>query len=175
MDRLRLFLVAIFVSLGGLSLEGALIAMGIPLSLVPELVLIFVIFISFYETSAYGAFLAFLCGLMVDVSSGQLLGPWAGAYVLSFGAVSLISDRIFVESGLSLLSVAIFMTLFSHAVFLLIAVDPISQLLSGWIVLVGKSLTTAFVAPLFFPLLRRVLWLSKSDAIRVGKRGRAYS
>jgi rod shape-determining protein MreD len=166
MGRIRTFLVAFFVSLLALGFEGGLVALGVPVACIPELVLVFVIFLSFYEVSSYGAFIAFFCGIIVDISTGGLIGPWAGAYVLSYGVVSLISDRIYIESGLSLVAVAVFMTLFSHVVTLLISMDPLTQLASGWIVILGKSACTACIAPLFFPLLRRLLSYSQADSLR---------
>ncbi|MCB0329424.1 MAG: rod shape-determining protein MreD [Bdellovibrionales bacterium] len=174
MNGVRLLLVAVFVSILGLSIGSGLIAIGLPRAFVPEFALLYVVFISFYVASSYGTFLAFLCGLIVDISSGQLLGPWAGAFVLSYGAVSLISDRIYVESGFSLVFVTILLTLFSHTVYLLISVDPLTQLFSDWMVIVGKSFTTAFIAPLFFPLLRWMLSYSQVDSIRA-RGGSVYS
>ncbi|MCI5065530.1 rod shape-determining protein MreD [bacterium] len=163
---LRLLLVTFFV--GGLSLgiEGLLLQIGVPLALVPEFVLLFVIFLSFYVASSYGVFLAFLCGFLVDMSSGGLLGPWAGSYVICFGAVSLISDRIYVESGFSLVFISVVLTLLSQIIYLLISIDPFSQLFSEWLSLCGRAMSTAVMAPLFFPFLRKLFSYSRGDSIR---------
>ena len=174
MDPVRLFIVAVILSLLGLSLQGGLVALGLPVALVPDFVLLFVLFVSFYKSTSYGAFLAFLCGIIVDISSAQLIGPWAGSYVLCFGLVALLSDRIFIESGFSLGVIAISLSLFSQLIFLLISVDPINQLWTEWSIFVGKAFATAFVAPLFFPLIERVLSFSRVDSLRERNRSGYY-
>lgn len=175
MTQLRLFLVAIFVSTIALVIESVLLAIGLPVELIPELVLVFVVYLSFFQTNSYGALLAFMCGLMIDMSSGHLLGPWAGAYVLAFGVISIISDRIFVESSISLSTVAALLTLLTHVIYLLISMDSFSELYSAGMLLFGKALCTALVTPLFFPLLRRVLRFSQGEPSTIGRMRRTIS
>ena len=171
MNPIRLCLVTIFVSLGGLALESSLAAIGLPLAFVPELPLVMVLFVSFYESSPLGALLAFVAGLIVDISGGQLLGPWAGSFVLCFGMLSLVSDRVFIESNFSLMTFSGAFVIVSHVLFLLISFDPLSQLSSEWLILLGKAVATAVLAPLVFPLIAHLLSFSRVEAMRV--RGRS--
>jgi|GEM_PF-1440065 len=175
MNHIRLVLTAICMSVIALVIESVLLPIGLPVELVPEIVLIFVMYLSFFQTNAFGAFLAFLCGLLVDMSSGHLLGPWAGAYVLAFGLVAIISDRVFVESRTSLSVIAGVLTLLTHIAYLLISMDPFSHILDASVLLIGKAITTAFVAPLFFPLIRRMLGFSLGEKGKIRKMRRTIS
>ena len=56
------------------------------------------VYLAFYEVSTFGAALAFLLGLQLDVSSAKLLGPWAGSFVLVYGFLGPLSQRIFIDT-----------------------------------------------------------------------------
>ncbi len=163
MNKVRLFFVSICFPLIGVALQSFLVRMGLHTSLVPDLVFIFVLFLSFYELSVFGALLVFLVGLIVDLSGGMLLGPWAGAYIICFGMLSLVSDRIFVESPVSLFALTAAFVSVSHFLFLFIAFDPLGQLGTEWLNLFGKALCSAFFAPLVFSFLRRIFRGAKGD------------
>ena len=100
MSTKRLILL-LLVSLVLMLLQATLLKAFLPASLVPNLVTSIVVFLAFYEVTPAGAMFAFLVGLELDLFSGILLGPWAGAYTVVFILVSLLSQRIFVESSLA--------------------------------------------------------------------------
>ena len=110
MKRIALILLFGLISI---ALQSSVLKVMLPNSIIPNFILILVVFIAFYECSTLGAVIAFLLGFEIDIYSGQLLGPYAAASVAVFCVLSSLSQRIFVESP-----VAILLTVFSSLCFL---------------------------------------------------------
>lgn len=149
-------------------LQGTLLKAFWPGMIVPGLSLVLVVFLAFYETSILGAVLAFLLGLELDLFSGVALGPWAGAYVLIFGLLSMFSSRIFIESPAAIAFTVLVSSLVSNIVFMLIIaqVDH-SVLVVSWALFVEALLTALFCVPLF-AIFRRTLLSAPGPGRRLG-------
>ena len=66
-----------------------------PNIIVPNFILIMVICLGFNLVTPGAATLAFSLGLVFDLYSGVLLGPWAGTFVLVYVILSLLSQRLY--------------------------------------------------------------------------------
>lgn len=154
MRYLILGLVALFF----LMLQGGLVLFGLPAWLVPQCVVVSVVFLSFYECSVFAAIAAFALGLLVDIASGVAVGPWAGSYVFVFGLFTVLSQRLFIES----LAVRVFVggvgSIAAGLFFSLVAVKtaPLS-----FMQLIAQGGLTAICTPLIFLLLHRI-WQGSS-------------
>ncbi len=133
---------------------------------VPNISLAMTVCIGFLDPTAFGAVLAFFLGLEYDLSSASLLGPWAGSFVLVYGGLASLSQRLFVESKMAVAFVTFVAAVFADGVALLLR-SPSNLLPSlGDIgaLLVTEGIYTAIAAPLIYPLMRKVL--AKKDARR---------
>ena len=131
-------------------IQGTLIKALFPGAVVPGLLLVLVVFLAFFETSVLGVILAFLLGIEYDMCSGLMIGPWAGAFVVVFGVVASLSQRIFVESPVAVMVTVFLSSLFSNFVFLLIVLQVrYTNAVFGWAFFVEALLSAAVCVPLF--------------------------
>jgi rod shape-determining protein MreD len=138
-----------------LLVQSALHHFGLPEWFVPQGVLVCVVFLAFYEFSLVGVVLAFLLGLLLDLSSGVLLGPWAGAYVIVYAMFAFLSQRLFVESVVVAMSVVALATVLAGTVFLLLAFEYQAVTREDMVMLGGQAVASALVAPFVFRVLSR--------------------
>ena len=145
----------LLVGLSLLIFQGLLFHLRLPSWLMPQGLLVCVVFLGFYECSIAGAVCAFLLGLMLDMSSGIVLGPWAGAYTALYLALTFLSQRLFVESIMVAMSTAALSNVFAGGLFLVLAFE--NQVLSfdDVLTLLGQGIASAFVVPLVFAVLGR--------------------
>jgi len=138
-------------------LQGSLAHLGLPASLMPQLALLIAVFGAFSESSVPAVFGAFSVGLIVDLSSATILGPWSGAFVVVYLMLSLVSQRLFIDSGLVAAIVSFFAALLAGSLFA--ALSPSGDLLRGQhlVMLCGQAVVTALVAPWLFAALSCVI------------------
>ena len=160
---IRLGVGTLIFALTGLVLQGVVLQGFLPAYIIPNLLLILVVFLGFSEVSVLGAILAFLVGFLFDLFSATLLGPWAGSFSLVYVLFALFAQRLFTRSSATImLSVFIANAISTASYFgLLYQFQPIhSQLFSVSLV---ESLSSALVAPFVFRILQRGL-LGNADA-----------
>ena len=129
-----------------------------PQGVVPNLLLILVVFLGFYEVSVFGAILAFAIGLEFDLFSGVRLGPWAGTLVFLYGSLACFAQRIFVDSSLSSMVAVFFSSIVGSGMYLLFMYG--SHPSAGdmiWTLLL-EALFTAVCAPFIFAFLKKTVY-----------------
>ncbi len=149
---LILGLVAVWIQ--GTVLRGLFSAQGV----VPNLVLILVVFLGFYELSVFGALLAFLVGLEFDLFSGVRLGPWAGTLVFLYGCLACFAQRIFVDSSLSSMVAVFFSSIAGSLMYLLFMYGAHPSAGDMFWKLLLEALFTAVCAPFFFMFLKKTVY-----------------
>jgi len=129
---------------------------------VPNLLVIFVVYLSFYRVSPAGVIVSFILGLILDFSSGLVLGPWAASFVVVFCTLAVLSDRIFVESHLAALVMVFLATIASDLIYFFLSIE--SPLTYGQMIrsALATALTTAIFAWPVLGFLRRVFGKSRS-------------
>lgn len=156
-SRYRRALFILIVGLLSIVLQGTFLKLVQPSMLVPNLPLIVVVYLGFNEANRFGALMAFLVGLELDLYSGILLGPWAGTFVVVFTALSIISQRLFVDS-LTVVFLATFLSsLVSCLLFVLLSSQFNPTLAGGVSISFLEALISGVCAPLVFLLLQQVL------------------
>jgi rod shape-determining protein MreD len=124
--------------------------------LTPNLLLILVVYLGFFEVSPLGALLSFLLGIIFDLGTGTLLGPWAGSFVAVFTTLALLSQRIFVHSPLSSAASSFVSSLIANLSYSLL-VQGVRKVGAGSVWdFVGEAFVTALVTPLLFAVLGKV-------------------
>lgn len=159
---LGLGLVAAFI-------QGTVLRSLMPESMIaPNLLVVVVAFLALYEADAWAAVIVFLLGLELDFSSGGLIGPWAGAFVVVFGLLASLSQRIFVESAITAFVAALLACLGSTLMYIALSYQfqtseavPVAFSGRGFI----EALLTAFCAPILFAILRRIHLVSPARLI----------
>jgi cell shape-determining protein MreD len=139
-----------------LILQSLLSYAGVASWLIPQGLLVCVVFLGFYECSIGGAVCTFLLGLLLDMSSGIILGPWAGAYTISYFVLVIISQRLFVESIMVAITTVFLCTIFTGGIFLALAFEYQALSRGDIYTLLGQGLTSACVTPAVFIFLTRV-------------------
>ena len=147
--------VGIVVTLIALFAQSTLVRFMQP-HVVPNFCVLFVVFLSFHEATLVGAFMTFLVGLIFDVSSGVLLGPWSAGFTATFCVLTLLSKRVYLESLPAAVLVGFLSALLSTSIYtgLLYQFQPQSLEASSLLI---ESGMTAIVAPvvlrMFYALL----------------------
>ena len=125
---------------------------------VPDLLLIFCVYLGIYHGTMAGAASAFFLGYMLDSCSGTPAGMWTLAMSLVFTVTKLLSQRLWIQNPLCVLGLVAGAVLLKAGTFLALlevhwAVAPIWSFLTQyvlWDLLLALSLT-----PLIFVLLAR--------------------
>lgn len=157
---MRSFGIVLIIGLLSLFLQGTVFKTLLPeSSIVPNLMLIVVAYLAFHEASVLGLLLSFMLGLLFDLGSGALLGPWAGAFVVVFMLLTSMTQRIFVDSPLTAFVAVLLGALVAQGIYLgLYAQFRTLELLpmaSGLRVLL-EALASAVCAPICFAILRKL-------------------
>ncbi len=137
-------------------IQGAVLKSIFPSLIIPNLILILVVYLAFYEPTPFGSVLVFLLGLEFDLSSAKLLGPWAGAFVVVFILFSLLSQRLFVESVLAAIVVTFVAALVASGIYGLLAREFNPAGSHSIVNALVEALLTALCAPLLIRLLRKL-------------------
>ncbi len=157
MSDVRWILVVVLYSLIAFFLQGTLLQIFLPIYLIPHFSLLLVVFLAFYEVSSRGAFLTFLCGLLVDIAAGGVIGPSAAAMLIVYGVLAVISDRIFVESGLASFTVTFASVVLYQLAYLALVTSLRPSLYDTLFVALGQGFVTGLLAPKFFYFFLRKL------------------
>lgn len=147
----RKILLTIALAVIGVFIQGTLLGSILPAAFVPNIVLTLALFFPFYEVSALGAALAFLVGLILDIYSATMLGPWAGTASVLFGFLTLLSRGVFIESYLAAFVSVFVATILGNVLYLVLVnqFGPSSSDIFSWKLLLN-SVVTAAIAPFVF-------------------------
>lgn len=130
-----------------LLLQSGLVQLGLPEFILPQLMLLVVIGAAFSGSSVPGVVAAFLLGLLLDLSSAVLVGPWAGAFVTVYAGLALISQRLFIESGLVAAVVAFVASIAAGTFFALLSPQSDLAMWRHIAQIMGQAAVTAVLAP----------------------------
>ena len=161
MNPVRKYICFLVIGFLGIFIQGTLLKSVAPESMmVPNLALVLVVFLAFYDVTISAVILAFLLGMEMDFATGLLVGPWAASFVAVYGIVSSISQRVFVDSPVAVSLAVFFSNLLATFIYLAFMfqftpapMNPIS-LSFGMIV---ESLFSAVLAPVIFTGLKKAL------------------
>lgn len=153
---IRLIVSIIAFSFAGLILQGVVLRSLLPVYLIPNFLLIAVVFLGFHEVSVLGVILAFLCGLIFDLFSGTLIGPWSGSFVFVYALLALFAQRLFTRSLSTVVPSVFLANVIATALYFALLYQ--FQSIEGRLFSISliESLSSALVAPLAFTLLNRL-------------------
>lgn len=157
MIDLRKGLLVLVLGVIAIFFQGTVLREVMPAGIVPNLLLLIVVFLGFFEATIGGATLAFLLGVELDFASGLLVGPWAGAFVVSFGLLASLSQRLFVESVTAAMVAALACSLVANFVYFVLVFEfhpSVTEVASFSLV---EAFINAVLAPPALALLRGLL------------------
>ncbi len=158
MSQLGKIATILLLTLAAVFLQAAVFGTFLPRWMVPNLCLVIVVFLGIFEATFLGAVLAFFVGLSLDFSSGQLMGPWSGAFVTVFGLLSQVGRRLFVDSFLAMGFIVFTSSILGSVVYIfLLSQFKVSMSDIFSLTLFGSSLMSAASSPLVFRWLRRTI------------------
>jgi rod shape-determining protein MreD len=157
-------IVLFFIALTALSLQIFISALN-PTNfyITPHLLLIVIIYLSFFQQSIFSSFAVFFFGLFYDLFSSSLLGPWAGAFILMYALVILLGNYFFFDTFFSIMGTTFICSLLSSIVFNAIH----SQIGSGYRRTISDILLEALTTSLIAPSVCKVIARFYSDDNRL--------
>lgn len=145
----------LLISIVVLVAQGSARHLGLPEAAVPQLLVVVVVSLAFSEVNAFGSVMAFVLGLLLDFSSAVLIGPWAGSFVIVFGALALLSNRLFIESGVAAMVISGLAVVATNLLYSVLGTEyPIMT----WEYpqrIIGQAVVTALCAPVLLGVLSR--------------------
>jgi rod shape-determining protein MreD len=148
-------LLAVLYALVAIALQGILGHLGLVDRFIPQFLLIFVVYLSFVEANAFGCVMSFIVGLLLDLSSAVLIGPWAGSFVVIFCVLALLSRRLFIDSGLAAMVITFASVVVANILFSLFGSEYPALTVEYPQKVLGQALITALIAPLVLGILSR--------------------
>ena len=151
--------------------QGVVLKAFAPTLVVPNLIVILIVYLSFHRSSISGVLLSFLLGLELDLfSNPALLGPYCASSVAVFALVSTLSHRLFLDSFVTVFLAVLLSTLLYEALyfvvvseFVLLNISLAEFARSAFI----EALISAFLAPILFRMLSVIKFGSTMRAAMV--------
>ncbi|MGI6681212.1 MAG: rod shape-determining protein MreD [Bdellovibrionota bacterium] len=127
----------------------------LPNAFIPNIILIFVIFLSFNETNIFGLVLSFFLGLLLDISTSTLLGPWSASFVIIYTMFAILSGRIFIDTTISLIIITAISSIICDIVYTVLIFTFLANTNNfSFDILIG-SIVTAIFSPFIVYILRK--------------------
>ena len=156
---MRMTLVLVGAALVAMLLQTTVAAALTPATeVVPNLVLILVVYLGLRHHGVGGVAGAFLLGYCLDTFSGTLLGVHAAACTAAYVVAYLIARTLWTEDGLPAMMV-VFLAALVYTVVAYGVVVLVDRAWPGWVVVVRRGLVQATLATLLTPwMFRLVHW-----------------
>ncbi|MCB0335250.1 MAG: rod shape-determining protein MreD [Bdellovibrionales bacterium] len=120
---------------------------------VPHVLVVFLVLLGFSEHTLRGCLLVFCLGFLLDLNAGNLLGPWAGAFMVTFVLLAVLAQRIYVDSVLTLVAMVSLADFVTTTVYYgLVTFVPENFVFAGgkqspWIMIALQALVSGLFAP----------------------------
>ncbi len=149
MNRIYEISMVLTLSLFCVFIQGSVLGLLLPSFVIPDLLIVLIVYLAFFEAGAWGAVLVFFAGIILDLSTGLLLGPWAASYVVVYAILTSLSQHIFVNSFLAAFLSVFASRIIASSVYFLI----VKGFLAGASGDISISLSHALVSGLCAPIL----------------------
>ncbi len=153
---MKLTLIFSLFCLIGLYIQGTLIKALAPGAVVPDFIIVLVMFVALNFPSVLGIVGAFALGLAADFASGIFLGPNAAGAVCVFMFTAFVAKKVYAENFIAIAILGFLCSLAKTAtVVLLLSLYVNVDVISGNTVTVFvEALLTAIVSPIVMKLLQ---------------------
>ena len=156
MNIFKRILIILILAFAILFLQGAILKPLLPSFCIPNIFLIIVIYLSFYETNILGLILSFILGLLYDISSSTFLGPWAASYVTIYTIFAIFSGRVFIDTTISLLIITAISSVICDLIHIILIFTFISHIDNMTLSVLIGGFTTAICSPLVVYILKKL-------------------
>jgi rod shape-determining protein MreD len=158
----------LFYGIVALAVQGIVGHLGVSDNLIPQLLVILVVSLSFAEVNAFGCVMSFVMGLLLDFSSAILIGPWAGSFVVLYCALALLSRRLFIDSGVAAMVITFGSVVVTNVLSSLLGTEYPVLMWQYPQKVFGQALVTALMAPVVLGILSRRVRRSSSPLVNRG-------
>lgn len=155
MSIVRKFFVILMIAFVTLFIQGEVLKPLLPNMLIPNLFLIIVIYLSFYEVNVIGLIFSFILGLILDISSSVLLGPWAASFITIYTIFTTFSGRIFIDTTISLIIIAAISSIICDIIYTILIYTFLPHMENISLYMLLGSLATAICSPILMLILKR--------------------
>ena len=163
MSKYKLLIISFILGFVLIFLQQTVFSNFLSLQVVPNLILIFCIYLTIMVPQSVVNILVFILGLFVDSNIGLLLGPSSMSLLIVYIILSQLSQRIVLHSFFSVLII----TFCANIVFSIFYLLILSQLISGFeyslIKILLEAILTGVLAPFFFYVFSLVIGKQKSS------------
>ncbi len=150
----KIFLTLLF-SILILLIQGEILKPLLPIIFMPNIFLIGVIFLSFYEINLLGPILSFILGIVLDISSGELLGPWAASFVIIYTIFTMCSGRVFIDTLTSLIILSIISSILCDLIYIALVCTFLPNVEHLGLYIILGSFSTALCSPFVIKILKK--------------------
>jgi cell shape-determining protein MreD len=154
MINIKKISIILIFGLVSILIQGTIFRSLLPFGYVPNLLCALLVFLSLFEVTILGVFLAGLLGLLLDLFTSQLLGPWFGAYVFVFIILSIFAQRVYVGSILTFSIVVALSSVLSALIYLFMILPYLEISTSLITVLIVESFLTALFSPIIYWIIK---------------------
>lgn len=133
--------------LGAVSLQGGFLAPLFPSWLTPQLLVILTVGLAFFEPTVRGACAAFLAGVVLDLMSGTVVGPWAAGTTAVFGILASLRHHIFLQAGVAAVVAVSGGVIAATLVHLAVGVRLAEVSLASIATLAGEAVVSGVISP----------------------------
>ena len=155
MNIIKKFLLIIILALVILFLQGGILKPLLPNILMPNLFLIIVIYLSFYETNVLGLIFSFVLGLLYDISTSTLLGPYAASFVTIYSFFAIFSGRIFIDTTISLIIITAISSIICDIIYMILIFTFLPDKNNISFEILFGSISTAIISPIMIYILKK--------------------
>lgn len=166
----KLIIFSFVYCLTAIFIQGSLLHGNFPGIVLPDLVLVFIVFLALRFHNLYALLVAFSLGLIFDAVSARFLGPYAASFVLAYLLVYLLVGRLFAKRAF-VFALIVFLASIAKSSFylLMLSAFKIDQEIS--LNLAHLIFKEALYSALFSVLILKVFHLVFPERYQISKRG----
>jgi rod shape-determining protein MreD len=158
MLNLKRFVSYIVIALLLMAIQGTLrVFVSTAPYLVPNLIIALLVWLAFTHPNVRGVIIAFIIGILFDLNSGAILGPWSFALVILFYILARLSPGLFITSSYTVIFCTFLASIVINALVLALSFSAKSGITINIFDILLASLTTALCTPILFRLFRKVI------------------
>lgn len=151
---MKTFFIYLILALLFLVIDSALLHLLLPSPLIPDVILIMVLYLGFNNRSASGALTAFSLGYLADVFSAGVIGTSSFTLVFVFAVTSLLARLVSLDNMLIKIGWTISLCILKW-ILTYLALRFLNQEIPFYIIF-PVAISTGITSPFIFNLLKRV-------------------
>ena len=154
---IKAILLYTLVLLIGLFFQSSVISGILPTAVVPDILVVLIVYISLKYRSVRGLFGVYCLGLLADLASGVYLGPNAAGAVVVFACSGILANRVYAERVFAIVFISLVCSICKSLTvvgLILTYTESMWEITPLLKTIVFEALATACVAPIVVKILQ---------------------